>query len=151
MIKKLISASALVSSLFLISPVMAQSTSTAPTPPPATSTTAIDMSCVKNAIDKRDTAMIAAYDTLWATIKTALQTRRDALKMAWDMTDKSARNKAVADIWKAYNSAIKAARKAFKTARNTAWSQFSADRKACNLRGASQDASDKGHRGEDAD
>ena len=92
----------------------------------------IDTACVQSAIDKRDTAVIAAFDVFHTTVVSALQTRRDALKAAWGMADKAQRNAASKAAWSAYSTSLKAARKALVQSRHAAWNQFRTDRKTCN-------------------
>lgn len=91
----------------------------------------IDTACVQTSIDTRDNAVIAAVDAFHTSAVTALQTRRDALKAAWGMTDKTARNAASKAAWSAYSTSVRAARKTLSTARRAAWSQFRTDRKTC--------------------
>jgi len=98
-----------------------------------TTTPKIDSACMKSAIDKRDTALISAFDTYQVSIKAALSTRQSALKAAWDITDKQARNKALKAAWQNYKTAVQAAKKVFKNAKQASWQQFSKDRKDCKI------------------
>ena len=88
---------------------------------------------MQTAVEKRDNAVIAAWDALFASIKTALQTRRDALETAWGITNRKERTKAVKDTWTAFRKANKEAQKIFRKARKDTWKQFKTDRKACKV------------------
>ena len=137
MIKKLIGASLALSFITTLAAPVAmaendnrgRSWNSTSTPP-----TAEMIICIKNAIDKRDTAIIAGVDAFSTAVKNALSARKDALKAAWDKPDKKERQAALKAAWKAYKEAIKNARKDLKTARQNAWKTFNAERKSCNVR-----------------
>jgi len=97
----------------------------------ATTTPTFDPVCMQNAIEKRDTALIVGIDAYVAAIKTALTARKDALKAAWLITDKTQRRSALKTAWKNFRTARDQARKDWKSAKRTAWKTFYADRKAC--------------------
>ena len=86
------------------------------------------VSCIQNAIDSRDNAVIAGIDAQSASVKSAIQTRTASLKAAWAQADKKARRDALKAAWDANRKAIKASRESFKTARKAAWDKFNADR-----------------------
>lgn len=96
----------------------------------------VDAACMQSAIDKRDTAIIASVDSYAATVKTALQTRKDALKAAWAIQDKTARNTAIKAAWASYQGTWKKASTAVRAARKAAWSAFKTDAKNCKQAGA---------------
>lgn len=113
----------------------------------ATSTTnilTIDIACVRNAIEKRDTAVIAAVDAYATAVKSALSTRKDAEKAAWNLTDRTARRTALKAAQMTYRNSVRAARKAFRDARNSAWKQFRTDRKACGGSAGSEELGSQG-------
>ncbi|PWB38760.1 MAG: hypothetical protein C3F02_02520 [Parcubacteria group bacterium] len=90
-----------------------------------------DPTCVQNAVDKRDNAIIAATQAFSTSTQASLTTRRDALKSAWALTDRTARRTALRAAWKAYNSSLTAIRKTYNNAKRTVWSAWNTDRKAC--------------------
>ncbi len=143
MLKKIILASGLALSLAgsLAMPVFADTTTTTP---PANPT--LDVACIQSAVDKRDTAIIAAVDAYHDAIKSALQTRLAALKTAWAITSRTDRRTALKNAWSAFTASQKLAAKNLKTAKKNAWTQFSTDRKAC---GKSAAADDNGTSGMD--
>ncbi|MEK7493863.1 MAG: hypothetical protein AAB630_01765 [Patescibacteria group bacterium] len=104
----------------------------------------LDVACIKSAVEKRDTAIIAAFDTLHDSAKTALTARKTALLAAWDITDRTARRAALKAAWKTYGDAIKSARATFRDARLAAWKQFRTDSKACGKSATSDDKTESG-------
>ncbi len=106
--------------------------------------TTVDLVCMQNAVDKRDTAIMSALDTYTAAAKTALQTRKDELKAGWALTDVKARNAALKAAWKKYRDAIRVARKTFRDAKRADWRQFTTDRKACRSTASSDDSAGQG-------
>ena len=90
-----------------------------------------DVACVQNAIDKRDTAIIAALDTYHTAIVATLTTRKNALKAAWALTDRKARRAAINAAWKQFRADSRTAMRTLSTAKNNAWKQFRTDRKVC--------------------
>ncbi len=96
----------------------------------------VDSACMQGAIEKRDSAIISAVDAYAAAVKAALQTRKDALKAAWAITDNARRNAALKAAWAAFNGTWKNARQALNEQRKAAWSAFKADAKACKQPGA---------------
>jgi hypothetical protein len=89
------------------------------------------VTCMQTAVETRDTAILAAFDTYATTVKSALTARKDALKAAWAITDRKERRTAIMTAWKNYKTAIKDARVALKTAKKTAWDAFKAASKVC--------------------
>lgn len=90
-----------------------------------------DPTCIQNAIEKRDTAIIVAFDKFSAAIKSALGIRKDALKAAWAKPTAKERRAAVREVWNAYKKSTREAGAAAKTERRAAWNQFRTDRIAC--------------------
>lgn len=93
--------------------------------------TPTNLVCMQTAVEKRDNAIIAAWDTFSASMKSALTTRRDALKAGWAKEVRKDRRTALHEAWRAYKNARKAAREAFRNSRNAAWNTFRTEGKAC--------------------
>lgn len=91
----------------------------------------VDGACMSSAVDKRDTAIVTAFDAFAASTKTALTTRKDALKAAWALTDTAQRQTALKAAWKTFTTSHKSAREAFRTAKKAAHQQFRTDAKTC--------------------
>ncbi len=140
MTNKLIDASIVASLLVAIAmPVFAQTT-----PTTAPSKGKIDTACMQSTVDKRDSALITAVDTFGTAVKTALQTRKDALKAAWGNTDVKARRSAIKAAWNTYAATSRDARKALSNSRKGIWKQFYADRKVCGPTAATEDNTSEG-------
>jgi hypothetical protein len=89
------------------------------------------VTCVQNAVDTRDTAIMGAIDAYATSVKAALSTRKDALKAAWAIPTAKDMKAALKTAWANYGVAAKAARTALNTTRKSAWSTFATARKAC--------------------
>lgn len=104
----------------------------------------VDLACMQTAVEKRDNAIMAALDTYSSGVKTALQTRRDALKAAWGITDKKQRRTALRAAWDAFQGTWKNATKALRGAKKDAWTQFNKDQRACYANAGEEPASGQG-------
>lgn len=94
-------------------------------------TSNVDGTCMSAAVDKRDTAITTAWNTLSSSMTATLSTRKDALKAAWALTDATQRNAALKAAWATASKSVKTARSTFKTARQAAWKTFKTDAKTC--------------------
>ena len=107
---------------------------TTSTPPVITAKPApqpFDPICIQNAIEKRDSAVIVAFDKFSVAIKTALGIRKDALKAAWAKPTTKERREAVRAVWNDYKKATRQAGATAKQERKAAWDQFRKDRMDC--------------------
>lgn len=93
--------------------------------------TPTNLACMQTAVEKRDNAVIAAFDAFSASMKSAFTARRDALKTAWGKENRSERRTALRTAWGTFRASRKLARETFRTARHNAWKTFRADAKAC--------------------
>lgn len=109
---------------------------------------AVDLSCVQTAVEKRDNAVISAWEQYTPKVKTALEKRRDALKSAWAIEENAARQQALMDAWQAYRSEVQKARHEMRAGRQSAWKTFHTERKACGAT-ASTIMGDKSNSGAD--
>ncbi len=89
------------------------------------------LACAGVAVDKRETSIQAAFSTFAASIQSALTTRQAGLKAAWAIESSTDRRSAIKDVWTVYTKVSKATHEALRIARNTAYSTFRADMKAC--------------------
>lgn len=101
----------------------------------------VDVVCLKTAIDTRENAIISALDAFHVSLNAAHETRREALKSAWDKTEKQERRKALRDARKAFKLSGKSARTTLREARKDAWDQYKADAKVCGHKASSDDGS----------
>ncbi|GEM_PF-1402006 len=104
-------------------------TTTASTTPGVIST--INLVCMQNAIEKRDTALIAAEVTANTSIVSALTTRKNSLKAAWTLTDVNARATAIVAAEKAYRVSVQATAKTKRTTEASVAVTFKTDTMAC--------------------
>jgi hypothetical protein len=91
--------------------------------------------CMVTAVDKRDTALITALDKFHSSTKTALETRKEAIKKAWNLSDDKERRVAIKMAMDVFKDFAKKAVKELKEARKSAWRQYEVDRKACHVNG----------------
>lgn len=89
------------------------------------------ITCVKNAISKREDGLIAGHDAYALAVKNAYTARKTALLAAWDKTDRLERRQAVRAADKAFSDAVKAARKTWNDTRRSLWKSFETEKKAC--------------------
>lgn len=114
-----------------------QPTTTPPTAPGITASQkpapklSVDVACMQTAVEKRDNAINAAWNTLSSAISSAVQTRTGAIKAAWAVSDSQQRAQAIRKAWSDFRVAHKTASNAFKKSRKQAWNQFRIDGKAC--------------------
>lgn len=91
----------------------------------------VDLACAQTAVEKRENAVASAWSSLNSSITATLATRKDALKIAWAITDANQRRTAIKTAWTNSKSADKTARTAFRKAQKAAWTQFKTDAKSC--------------------
>ncbi len=91
---------------------------------PAFAQATIDVPCIQNAIEVRETAISNAIDTFAFTVKAALVVRKNALKAAWTLTTRDARRDAIRAARQTFDNAVKDAIDAKKDAKKTAASTF---------------------------
>lgn len=91
----------------------------------------IDIMCAQTAVEARDTAIIAAFDTYSTSMKTALEARKTSVKDAWSKTTPSERGAARKTANQTYNTSAKNASKALNTSRKSIWAKHKTDMKAC--------------------
>lgn len=129
-------------------PALAQSPSPVTSRPPEVSPQVtpktVDLACMKTAVVKRDDAVLLALDTFRINVKKALETRRDALRAAWDKSDKNERKAAIRAAWTAFDGTWKKARRDMEAAKKNAWTAYRTDAKTCRGQGEDTRASEGG-------
>lgn len=103
----------------------------APVKPEIKKAATVDVACMQAAIEKRDTAIVTSLTSFTSALTASLQTRKDALKAAWALTDATQRNNAIKAAWAAFNGTWKKGREALNTGKKTAWKTFRTDAKTC--------------------
>ena len=91
------------------------------------------VTCVQNAIEKRDSAIIAGHNTFNTSITGALTSRKDALKSAWALTDRSAMKTAKKTAWANFSTSQKSAHDSMRSVRKSSWNTFSSEMRACGV------------------
>jgi hypothetical protein len=139
----LIFISLLVFSLFVLAqetttPTLTQQSTTTPsttTPPTATPTLPkgkeIDLTCMKNAVEKRENDLKTARETLFKKINQAYDERKTALLNAWTIQNHKERQKKIQEAWNNFRKNVKSAWIEYKKAHNQIWKTFVQDRKNC--------------------
>ena len=98
-----------------------------------TSSTSLNVSCIQNAVEKRDSAIISAHNTFSSSITNALTVRKDALKLAWAKPTRQERTPARKAAYDAFRTTQKSAHEALRSARKSSWSTFDTDMKVCGI------------------
>lgn len=125
----------------LLTPFFAFANESHSTSTNATSTpSSINVICVQNAIEKRDTTIITAHNAYNTSITNALTARKDALKLAWAKPTTKERREAQRAAYKAFNVSVRAAHENLRSARKAAWSTFNTDMKNCGVRNHGEQA-----------
>ena len=110
----------------------------------ATVATTTDMTCMAEAVETREDALIAAWDSFNTATKAALETRKDALEDAWNQDTSKSQKKASIAAWKAWKKASKEAHAEFKTDRKAAWDTFKTTAKStCKVTTPKEEALEK--------
>ena len=100
---------------------------------PVYATTTLNLQCMQTAVEKREGAFITAFDAYYATTRSAMITRKDALKNAWGITDKTQRQTAIKTAGKNFATSEKAARKTRRDADKTAAKTFKTEAELCEV------------------
>jgi murein L,D-transpeptidase YcbB/YkuD len=92
----------------------------------------VNIACMKTAVEKRENALLSAYDVYSQKLRTARETRKTDLLAAWSIQDPKERHTAIKTAWDKYHQAVKTARIEWNQSRKTIWIQFAQDAKNCN-------------------
>lgn len=90
-----------------------------------------DATCIKNAIAKREAAIISAHYEFASSTATILGVRKTELQAAWDKANRFERLKGIRAAWKNYNKSRIQARKTLNQKINSAWKTYNQERKSC--------------------
>jgi len=134
MLKKIIGSVLVISALMVGLVAFAQNT-------PAGANQPTTLACVASAVAAREAAIQSAFGTFSTTMTSAFTKRASDLATAWTITDKTTRNTAIKIAHTTFRASKIEARKTYNTARQTAWQQFSAARKACKAPATGEDNS----------
>lgn len=107
----------------------------------------VDLACMQKAVEKRENALIVAFEKFAVAKKQVFEKRKTALLTAWKIENKQERRDALRTAWQTSRKESQAAREAFHKARREIWAQFKTERKAC---GPGAHADEPGSEGDDA-
>lgn len=96
----------------------------------------VNIACMKTAVEKRENALLIAYDTYAGKLKTARETRKTDLLAGWSIQDPKERHTAIKAAWDKYRQSVKTATTEWNQGRKTIWTQFAQDAKNCNASAA---------------
>lgn len=91
----------------------------------------VSTTCMKLAIEKRENALIAAWETYAAKMKSAYETRKNELVAAWAISDAGQRQTAIKSAWSKFYETVKIARAEWNQLKRNAWTQFAQEAKTC--------------------
>ncbi|MEI8008832.1 MAG: hypothetical protein WCI00_05600 [bacterium] len=89
------------------------------------------MTCIKTAVDKRETTLISVLTNYQSGSLTALITRKTALLAAWDKLTKLEIKTAISAAWKAYKLSMIDLKSTLHTSRDAAWFTYKNEVKLC--------------------
>jgi hypothetical protein len=89
-----------------------------------TTVSAETLTCMQTAVDTRETALMTAFDSFNADVKSALTDRKAALNAAWAMSEGTARSAAIKEAWSDWKAAKKTAHSELKKDKTAAWTTF---------------------------
>lgn len=105
---------------------------------------AVDATCMSEAVDVRETALMSAWGDLNTALTAALTERKESLVEAWAETDVAERNKALKSAWTTWKTDKKDAHTEFKSDRKAAWDTFKATVKSeCKVKLPKEEATEK--------
>ncbi len=91
----------------------------------------VDLNCMKTAVEKREDALLAAWETYSNKVKEARYTRKADLLAAWSIEDPAKRYLALKTAWEKYRTSVMNAQKEWNQSRKTIWNEFTRDAKRC--------------------
>jgi acyl-CoA reductase-like NAD-dependent aldehyde dehydrogenase len=112
------------------------STTTPPTTTPTSTTTPpkrkeFNLTCMKNAVEKREDALKTARETYFNKISQAYDERKTALLNAWTIQNHKERQQKIQEAWNNFRKSVKSAWSEYRKAHNQIWKTFVQDRKNC--------------------
>jgi hypothetical protein len=88
---------------------------------------------MQRAIEKREGALINAYDNYYVSVRSTMIIRKDALKNAWTFSDSQQRKDAVRNAGRAFVDAEKSARRTKRDADKAAARTYKTDAEECEI------------------
>ncbi|MBI2097097.1 MAG: peptidoglycan-binding protein [Candidatus Sungbacteria bacterium] len=91
----------------------------------------VDIACMKTVVEKRENALLSAYDIYAGKIRAARETRKIDLLAAWSIQDPKERHTAIKAAWDKYSQGTKTATIEWNQSRKTIWAQSYQEAKNC--------------------
>lgn len=91
----------------------------------------VDVLCLQNAIEKRDSTLIAGLNTENASLVAAMTARKDSLKSAISLSSSAQIQAARKNSESSFKTSVKSAHEAMKGTRTSSWSIYKTEAKAC--------------------
>lgn len=91
----------------------------------------VDIACMKTAVEKRENALLSAYDVYVGKLRAARETRKTDLLSAWSIQDPKERHTAIKAAWDKNRQSVKTATTEWNQSKKTIWIQFAQDAKNC--------------------
>jgi len=101
--------------------------------PAAFARTTFDVQCMQTAVEKRESTFISAFDAYYASVRTAMISRKDAVKSAWAITDSTQRENAIRNADKNFTTSERAAKKVRRDAEKVAAKIFKNEAALCEI------------------
>ncbi len=100
---------------------------------PALAATTYDMECMRNAIEKRESLYVIAFDNYYANARSAMLNRKDRIRNAWHISDKGDRNSEIRAAEKSYRDSERNASKNRRNAEKSAKDIYNSDIRGCKI------------------
>ncbi len=91
----------------------------------------IDLVCMQNAIEVRETGMFSAFGDHMSNLKASLENRHSDLIAAWKIENNTERKTALKNIFETFKAERKEERDAYHAKKQDISTTFQAERKAC--------------------
>jgi hypothetical protein len=88
--------------------------------------------CMQNAVIKRESAIMSAYQNFISQLVGEFQIRSASLISAYGLIDSKERKEAVKEAWKVYTISYRASTKEMTNTRDAIWRAFNSDKALCN-------------------
>jgi hypothetical protein len=92
----------------------------------------VNIICMKTAVEKRESALLSAYDVYAGKLRTVREIKKTDLLAAWSIQDPKERQAAIKAAWDKHRQSVKAVTKEWNQSRKTIWVQFAQEAKICN-------------------
>lgn len=100
---------------------------------PVSAATTYDMHCMRNAIEKRESLYVIAFDNYYASTRSAMLNRKDRMHNAWHIANKGDRNDELRSAEKEYRNNERNASKNRRNAEKSAKDIYNDDVRGCKI------------------